>query len=78
MREWELHYITTGYSGRIQVTEFGKPLAPKEYPYSFKVVEKSAYDERDGHAKEFCRLYNAALDTIVELKKRLGEDPGDY
>ena len=63
-----------------------------ESPIEIRLVEKTAYEqleilhhtllaqfaERDQHAKEFCRLYNASLDTIVELKKRLGEDPGDY
>lgn len=41
-------------------------------------IEFSAWESRDKDAKMFCELYNKALDQIVELKKRLGEDPGDY
>lgn len=39
---------------------------------------EKAYAKRDSEAKTFCRLYNESLDEIVKLKKRLGEDPGDY
>jgi hypothetical protein len=39
---------------------------------------KAAWEKRDKEAKFFCDLYNKSLDQIVELKKRLGEDPGDY
>ncbi len=39
---------------------------------------KAKYEERDHAALKFCEAYNNALDTIVELKKCLGEDPGDY
>lgn len=42
------------------------------------VVEYSAYEKRDAEAKHFCRLYNEALDEIIKLKTKLGEDPGDY
>lgn len=33
--------------------------------------------ERDAK-KRFCKAYDDALKEIVELKTRLGEDPGDY
>lgn len=39
---------------------------------------EKAFEKRDSEAKTFCRLYNESLDQIVNLKKRLGEDPGDY
>lgn len=37
-----------------------------------------AFERRDWEAKQFCKAYNKSLQTIVGLKKRLGEDPGDY
>lgn len=74
-----IQILEASHSLNIFSTEIVVQLREREQKLLADVNDlKARLAARDLDAKQFCKAYDDALGTIVELKKRLGEDPGDY
>lgn len=76
---WKTHHRVT-FIADFDITpadKLSKPVSFAGHEDADLYVHIGEWNKRDEEAKKFCQLYNDALSQIVELKKRLGEDPGD-